>query len=83
MTRLPKNMIKFSLKNVLKAIKQEKHRRMELVYESITNSIEKMAERLHNVLIETNEEENRMEEIYKILKIEEEQNTKLFNSDFN
>jgi hypothetical protein len=39
----------------LKAIKEEKHRRMEVVYDSITNSIEKMAERLHNTLIESNE----------------------------
>ncbi|GAA6765047.1 hypothetical protein AAFH68_09810 [Flavobacterium sp. CGRL1] len=31
---------------------------MELVYDSITNSIEKMAERLHNTLIESNEQEN-------------------------
>ena len=28
---------------------------MEVVYDSITNSIEKMAERLHNTLIESNE----------------------------
>jgi hypothetical protein len=31
---------------------------MELVYDSITNSIEKMAERLHNTLIESNEQES-------------------------
>ncbi|WP_281240169.1 hypothetical protein [Flavobacterium praedii] len=48
---------KFFVENVLKAVKEEKHRRMELVCDSITNSIEKMAERLHNVLIESNEEE--------------------------
>lgn len=44
--------------DVLRAVKEEKHRRMELVYDSITNSIEKMAERLHNTLIESNEQEN-------------------------
>lgn len=46
------------VEDVLKAVKEEKHRRMELVYESINNSIEKMAERLHNTLIESNELEN-------------------------
>ena len=46
---------KFFVEDVLKAVKEEKHRRMELVYDSITNSIEKMAERLYNTLIETNE----------------------------
>jgi len=48
---------KYFVDDVLKAVKEEKHRRMELVYDSITNSIEKMAERLHNTLIETNEQE--------------------------
>ncbi len=48
---------KFFVDDVLKAVKEEKHRRMELVYDSITNSIEKMAERLHNTLIESNEQE--------------------------
>lgn len=48
---------KIFVEDVLKAIKEEKHRRMEVVYDSITNSIEKMAERLHNTLIETNEQE--------------------------
>lgn len=43
------------VEDVLKSVKEEKHRRMEVVYESITNSIEKMAERLHNTLIESNE----------------------------
>ncbi|OXG09482.1 hypothetical protein BC749_101951 [Flavobacterium araucananum] len=43
------------VEDVLKAVKEEKHRRMELVYDSINNSIEKMAERLHNTLIESNE----------------------------
>lgn len=69
---------KFFVEDVLQAVKEEKHRRMELVYESITSSIEKMAERLHNVLIENNEEEeHKKEEIYKIHKIEEEQRTKI------
>lgn len=45
---------KFFIEDVLKAIKEEKHRRMELVYESIVTSIEKMAERLHNNLLESN-----------------------------
>jgi hypothetical protein len=49
---------KVFVEDVLKAVKEEKHRRMELVYDSITNSIEKMAERLHNTLIESNELEN-------------------------
>lgn len=49
---------KFFVEDVLKAVKEEKHRRMELVYDSITNSIEKMAERLHNSLIESNEQDN-------------------------
>ena len=53
---------KFYVEDVLRAVKEEKHRRMELVYESITNSIEKMAERLHNVLIESNEEEQQKED---------------------
>ena len=53
---------KFFVEDVLRAVKEEKHRRMELVYESITNSIEKMAERLHNVLIESNEEEQQKED---------------------
>jgi hypothetical protein len=48
---------KFFIEDVLKAVKLEKHRRMELVYDSITNSIEKMAERLHNTLITSNIEE--------------------------
>ncbi|QSW91557.1 hypothetical protein J0383_08825 [Flavobacterium endoglycinae] len=47
---------KVFVEDVLKAVKEEKHRRMELVYDSITNSIEKMAERLHNTLIESNSE---------------------------
>src|SRR6187402_36853 len=48
---------KVFVENVLQAVKEEKHRRMELVCDSITNSIEKMAERLHNTLIESNEED--------------------------
>ncbi|WPO80492.1 hypothetical protein [Flavobacterium sp. KACC 22761] len=46
------------VEDVLKAVKEEKHRRMELVYDSINSSIEKMAERLHNTLIQSNELEN-------------------------
>jgi hypothetical protein len=49
---------KFFVENVLRAVKEEKHRRMELVCDSITSSIEKMAERLHNVLLESNGEED-------------------------
>lgn len=50
---------KIFVEDVLKAIKEEKHHRMELVYESITVSIEKMAERLHNTLIESASNEER------------------------
>jgi hypothetical protein len=57
---------KFFIEDVLKAVKVEKHRRMELVYDSITNSIEKMAERLHNTLINSNTEE--YETVYPKLK---------------
>jgi hypothetical protein len=53
---------KFFVENVLRAVKEEKHRRMELVCDSITSSIEKMAERLHNVLLESNEEEKKENE---------------------
>lgn len=49
---------KVFVEDVLRAVKEEKHRRMELVYDSINNSIEKMAERLHNTLIQSNELEN-------------------------
>jgi len=41
------------IEDVLMSVKEEKNRRMELVYDSITNNIEKMAERLHNSLIES------------------------------
>jgi hypothetical protein len=47
---------KFFVDDVLRAVKEEKRRRMELVCDSITSSIEKMAERLHNALIESNEQ---------------------------
>jgi uncharacterized membrane protein YheB (UPF0754 family) len=47
---------KVFVEDVLRAVKEEKHRRMELVCDSITTSIEKMAERLHNTLIESNEQ---------------------------
>ncbi|HSD08584.1 hypothetical protein [Flavobacterium sp.] len=43
--------------DVLRAVKEEKHHRMEQVCDSITTSIEKMAERLHNTLIESNDHE--------------------------
>ncbi|MBJ2123131.1 hypothetical protein JC605_02365 [Flavobacterium sp. IB48] len=46
---------RYFVEDVLRIVKEEKHRRMELIYVSITNSIEKMAERLHNTLIESNE----------------------------
>lgn len=52
---------KFFVDDVLRAVKEEKHRRMgrmELVCDSITSSIEKMAECLHNALIESNEQAN-------------------------
>lgn len=66
---------KFFVEDVLKAVKEEKHRRMEIVYDSINNSIEKMAERLHNVLLESNEEqeakmEEKKEAVLKIHKVE-------------
>jgi hypothetical protein len=54
---------KLFVENVLRAVKEEKHRRMELVCDSITSSIEKMAERLHNVLLDSIEEEPKKEEI--------------------
>jgi spore coat polysaccharide biosynthesis protein SpsF (cytidylyltransferase family) len=47
------------VEDVLKAVKQEKHRRMELVCDSITSSIEKMAERLHNTLVNGSENERK------------------------
>ncbi|AOW08391.1 hypothetical protein [Flavobacterium gilvum] len=50
------------VEDVLKAIKEEKHHRMELVCDSITSSIEKMAERLHNTLIESTAKENNVKE---------------------
>jgi hypothetical protein len=62
---------KFFVENVLRAVKEEKHRRMELVCDSITSSIEKMAERLHNVLLDSNDEEPKKQEI----EIEEENDT--------
>lgn len=65
---------KFFVEDVLKAVKEEKHRRMELVYDSITNSIEKMAERLHNTLIESNGQENQ-----KVRRLETKQNNKKVN----
>lgn len=46
------------IEDILNAVKEEKHRRMDLVCGSITTSIEKMAERMHNKLIEFNENES-------------------------
>lgn len=46
---------KVFVEDILFAVKQEKHHRMEVVLESITISIEKMAERLHNTLIEASD----------------------------
>ncbi|NRS89012.1 hypothetical protein HNQ02_001932 [Flavobacterium sp. 7E] len=65
---------KFFVENVLKSVKEEKHRRMELVCDSITSSIEKMAERLHNTLIESNEKEN---ETVQFINFENIKNSKL------
>ncbi|MHC0442846.1 hypothetical protein [Flavobacterium sp. 3-210] len=45
------------VEEILKLIKNEKHRRMEMVMDSITDSIEKMAERLHHALIASNDQE--------------------------
>lgn len=47
------------VEDVLKAIREEKHHRMELVYDSITTSIEKMAERMHKTLMESTAMENK------------------------
>jgi hypothetical protein len=46
----------FFVDDVLWAVKEEKHRKMELVCDSITTSIEKMDELLHNTLSESNEQ---------------------------
>jgi len=67
------------VEDVLNAVKEEKHRRMELVYESITISIEKMAERLHNVLIDNNEEETEKDVINTIHFIKDEHDPKIIN----
>lgn len=69
---------KFFVEDVLKAVKEEKHRRMELVYDSITNSIEKMAERLHNTLIESNEQETQ-----KVRRLETNNNKQVKNKKAN
>jgi hypothetical protein len=62
---------KIFVEDVLKAVKQEKHRRMELVCDSITTSIEKMAERLHNTLVEVNEHESHTIKLIKSLEYNE------------
>jgi hypothetical protein len=59
---------KFFVDDVLRAVKEEKHRRMELVCDSITSSIEKMAERLHNTLIESNEQPDHTIQLVKSVK---------------
>lgn len=56
--------------DVLKAVKEEKHRRMELVYDSITTSIEKMAERLHNTLIESSEKADHTDHAIQLIRSE-------------
>ncbi len=61
---------KVFVEDVLNAVKQEKHRRMELVCDSITTSIEKMAERLHNTLVEVNEHEGHTIKLLKSLEVE-------------
>lgn len=55
---------KVFVEEILKLVKNEKHRRMEMVTGSITSSIEKMAERLHNTLIESNEKEIHIDNSY-------------------
>lgn len=50
---------KIFVDDVLKAVKEEKHRRMELVNGSIKTSIELMAERMHNKLVEFNDHAER------------------------
>ncbi|WP_348800456.1 hypothetical protein [Flavobacterium adhaerens] len=64
------------VKDVLSAVKEEKHRRMELVCGSITTSIEAMAERMHNKLLEQNEAEN---QTIKLVKTESYSNRKKAN----
>lgn len=54
------------VKDVLNAVRQEKHRRMELVCGSITSSIEAMAGRMHTKLIEYNENERQTIQLNKL-----------------
>ncbi|KFF07061.1 hypothetical protein [Flavobacterium reichenbachii] len=68
---------KIFVEDVLRAVKEEKHRRMELVYDSITNSIEKMAERLHNTLIESNEQSEQENQVVRRLETKEIKNKKV------
>ena len=65
---------KIFVEDVLNAVKQEKHRRMELVCDSITTSIEKMAERLHNTLVEVNEHEGHTIKLLNSLDVEYSEN---------
>ncbi|RUT71141.1 hypothetical protein D0817_08395 [Flavobacterium cupreum] len=67
---------KIFVEDVLRAVKEEKHRRMEVVYDSITNSIEKMAERLHNTLIESNSTVNQQEQEDQIVRLLETKHVK-------
>ena len=67
---------KVFVEDVLNAVKQEKHRRMELVCDSITTSIEKMAERLHNTLVEATEHEGHTIKLLKSLELEYNENKK-------
>jgi hypothetical protein len=67
---------KIFVEEVLRAVKEEKHRRMELVCDSITTSIEKMAERLHNTLVEVNENES---QTIKLIEVSEYNENKKVN----
>jgi hypothetical protein len=67
---------KIFVEDVLRAVKEEKHRRMELVCDSITTSIEKMAERLHNTLVEVNENES---QTIKLMEVSEYNENKKVN----
>lgn len=66
------------VEDVLNAIKEEKHNRMELVCGSITTSIEAMAERMHNKLIDYNEQENKGQTI-QLIKAENYNKSKKVN----
>ena len=61
---------KVFIEDILFAVKQEKHHRMEVVLESITTSIEKMAERLHNTLIEASEQADHTDHAIQLIRSE-------------